>query len=254
MTGRPWVLRMRWTDLLFAHWPLDPAVLRPLVPAALELDTFDGQAWLGIVPFRMEDVAPRGLPAIPGLSVFPELNVRTYVRHGDLPGVWFLSLDAASWPTVVGARRWFHLPYGHATMSIDRDGPDVVYRSTRRDETAPPATFAARYRPVGAPVAAAPGSFEDWSTARWRLFAIDGAGHVTRSEIRHAAWPLQPAVADLDAGELAATHGLTLPSEPPHLRFSRRVDVRAWWPRDAERSSDARVGLDDPDDEHDERG
>ena len=103
-------MRMRWTDLLFAHWPFDPAVLRPLVPAALELDTFDGVAWLGIVPFRMEDVAPRGLPAIPGVSVFPELNVRTYVRHEDLRGVWFLSLDADSWPTVVGARRWFHLP------------------------------------------------------------------------------------------------------------------------------------------------
>ena len=90
------------TDLLFAHWPLDPAVLRPLVPAALELDTIDGRAWLGIVPFRMEDVAPRGLPAIPGLSVFPELNVRTYVAYRGSPGVWFLSLDADSWPTVVG--------------------------------------------------------------------------------------------------------------------------------------------------------
>ena len=169
-------MRMRWTDLLFAHWPFDPAVLRPLVPAALELDTFDGVAWLGIVPFRMEDVAPRGLPAIPGVSVFPELNVRTYVRHEDLRGVWFLSLDADSWPTVVGARRWFHLPYVHATMAIDdRDeaaGGWVAYRSTRRDVTVPAATFTARYRPSGPVEMAKPGSFEDWSTARWRLFAV----------------------------------------------------------------------------------
>ena len=88
MTTRPWVMRMRWTDLLFAHWPMDPAVLAPLVPPELTVDTFDGRAWLGIVPFRMEDVAPRGLPAVPRLSVFPELNVRTYVTHRGLPGVW----------------------------------------------------------------------------------------------------------------------------------------------------------------------
>ena len=117
-------------------------MLRLHLPPGLELDIFDGRAWLGIVPFRMEDVAPRGLPALPGLSVFPELNVRTYVTHDGSPGVWFLSLDAASWPTVVGARRWFHLPYVHAAMSIEPDGVDgVVYRSERRDAAAPPASL-----------------------------------------------------------------------------------------------------------------
>ena len=246
-------MRMRWTDLLFAHWPFDPAVLRPHVPAALELDTFAGDAWLGIVPFRMEDVAPRGLPAIPGISVFPELNVRTYVRHQGSPGVWFLSLDADSWPTVVGARRWFHLPYVHASMAIGRDGADITYRSRRRDAAAPPASFTARYHPTGQPATATPGSFEDWSTARWRLFAVDADGRVTRGEIRHRPWPLQPAVADLVIDELAAAHGLALPPEPPRLAFSRRVDVRAWWPRDAARGSGARVGLDGPDDEDDEQ-
>jgi uncharacterized protein YqjF (DUF2071 family) len=226
-------MRMRWTDLLFAHWPMDPATLRALVPAPIELDTFDGRAWLGIVPFRMEDVAPRGLPAVPGLSAFPELNVRTYVRHAGSPGVWFLSLDAASWPTVVGARRWFHLPYVHAAMSIERAGESIVYRSTRTDAHAPAATMAARYRPTGPVEPAVPGSFEDWSTARWRLFALDGAGQVMRSEIRHPRWPLQPAEADLDVADLLAAHGLDLPVEPAHVRFSRRVDVRAWWPRPA---------------------
>lgn len=230
---RPWVMRMRWADLLFAHWPMDPAVLRPLVPRELDLDTFGGQAWLGIVPFRMEDVAPRGLPAVPRLSVFPELNVRTYVTHRGRPGVWFLSLDAASPLTVNGARRWFHLPYVHARMSAEGDGDGVVYRLERRDPSVPDATFQARYAPSGAVEMAAPGSLEDFLTARERLFAVDGAGRIIRSEIRHAAWPLQPATATLDAASLAAAHGLVLPDAAPHLRFARRVDVRAWWPRRA---------------------
>ena len=152
---QPWIMRMRWADLLFAHWPMDPAILRPLVAPDLDLDTFDGRAWLGIVPFRMEAVAPRGLPAVPRLSVFPELNVRTYVTHQGRPGVWFLSLDAASPLTVIGARRWFHLPYVHARMTALRDGDGVVYRSTRCDRSVRGATFEGRYGPSG-PVEIAP--------------------------------------------------------------------------------------------------
>jgi uncharacterized protein YqjF (DUF2071 family) len=107
---RPWIMRMRWVELLFAHWPIDPGALGGLLPPDLEIDTYDGQAWLGIVPFRMEDVAPRGLPSPPGLGAFPEVNLRTYVRHRGRAGVWFLSLDAASRITVEGARRFYHLP------------------------------------------------------------------------------------------------------------------------------------------------
>jgi len=227
---QPWVMRMRWADLLFAHWPMDPAMLRPLVPLGLDLDTFDGRAWLGIVPFRMEGVAPRGLPAVPRLSVFPELNVRTYVTHRGRPGVWFLSLDAASPLTVIGARRWFHLPYVHARMAAERVGDEVVYRSKRRDRSALEATFQARYGPVGPVELAAAGSLEAFLTARERLFAVDAAGRIIRSEIRHAPWPLQPATATLEVASMAAAHGLVLPDEAPHLRFARRVDVRAWWP------------------------
>ena len=112
---------MRWLDLLFAHWPVPLDVLRPLIPAGLELDTFDGQAWLGVVPFRMEDVGPRFLPAPPGPGAFPELNVRTYVTRRGRGGVWFLSLDAASRLAVEGARAAFHLPYVHARMSSSVD-------------------------------------------------------------------------------------------------------------------------------------
>ena len=227
---RPWVMRMRWVDLLFAHWPLPAETLAPLVPAPLELETFEGQAWLGIVPFVMEDVAPRALPAVPRLSRFPELNVRTYVTYRGVPGVWFLSLDARSRPTVWGARRFFHLPYALAAMASTRAGDDVRYSSERHDATLPPASFVGSYRPTGPVELAPPGSLEAWLTDRWRLFALDDDGRVLRTEIRHPRWPLQPASADLDADGMTSAHGLTLPDTPPHLHFARRVDVRGWWP------------------------
>jgi uncharacterized protein YqjF (DUF2071 family) len=230
--GRPWVMRMRWVDLLFAHWPMAPEVLRPLIPADLEIDTFDGRAWLGIVPFRMEDVAPRGLPAPPIIGAFPELNVRTYVTHRDRPGVWFLSLDAASRLAVEGARRWFHLPYVLADMTVSEDDGVIEYRSVRRDDRMPPARLVARYRATGPIERATAGSIEAWFTERWRLFALTPGGRIERTEIRHAPWPLQPASAEMDGTTaLAAAHGLQLPNEAPHLRMSRRLDVVAWWPR-----------------------
>lgn len=226
----PWVLRMRWLDLLFAHWPVDADVLRAKLPAGLELDTFGGRAWLGIVPFTMTDVSPRGVPAVPRFSTFPEVNVRTYVLHRGVAGVWFLSLDADSWLTVRGARRVFHLPYAHARMRSTRTGDDVAYHSARDDGGVPPARFDARYRPTGAARQAEPGSFDKWSTDRMRLFSVAAGGPILRSEIAHAAWPLRPAEAALDATGLAAVHGIELPAEPPIVRFVDRLDVRGWLP------------------------
>jgi uncharacterized protein YqjF (DUF2071 family) len=114
---RPWMLAMRWHDLLFMHWPMLHVALRALIPPELALDTFDGTAWIGVVPFRMNGVRPRGLPALPWLSVFPELNLRTYVTTGGKPGVWFFSLDAANPVVVRLARKLFYLPYYDAHMA-----------------------------------------------------------------------------------------------------------------------------------------
>jgi uncharacterized protein len=232
-SGRPWVMRMRWVDLLFAHWPVPVDALRPLVPSGLEIDTFGGRAYLGIIPFRMEDVAPRGLPAPPLAGSFLEVNVRTYVRHGNRAGVWFLSLDASSQLAVEGARAGFHLPYYHASMSLHHDGPAVAYRSMRVDRRGEPVAMMARYEPTGPVELATDGSLEAWLTDRWRLFAAERSGRIVRGEIRHARWPLQPATAELDVASLARSHGLTLPTVEPHLRYAGRVDVRAWWPRPA---------------------
>jgi uncharacterized protein len=224
-------MRMRWVDLLFAHWPVDADVLRALIPPNLEIDTYQGQAYLGIVPFRMVDVAPRWLPALPRIGSFAEVNVRTYVTHRERSGVWFLSLDAASRIAVEGARAGFHLPYFHAKMSVDRHGDAVLYRSQRRDERGRPAALEVRYRPIGASTPAVAGSLEAWVSDRSRLFAMDGRGGLTRTEIRHVPWLLRPAVAEFSVESLAAAQGIDLPGESPHLRLADPLDVVAWWPR-----------------------
>src|SRR4028118_886050 len=134
----PWVLRMRWHALLFMHWPVTVDLLRPLIPPALELETFDGSAWLGVVPFRMEDVRPRFLPGVPWLSNFPELNLRTYVTHGGKPGLWFFSLDAHNPVAVRLARATFGLPYFDAKISCEMNEEEVRFKSVRTHKGPPP--------------------------------------------------------------------------------------------------------------------
>src|SRR5918998_4467566 len=144
-----WALGMSWRDLLFMHWPVRADSLRPLVPPALKLDTFDGNAWLGVVPFRMTGVRPRFVPPVPALSNFPEINLRTYVTAGGIPGIWFFSLDAHNPVAVRLARATFHLPYFDARMSCRPSDDGLLYRSARTHRGAPPAEFAARYEPSG---------------------------------------------------------------------------------------------------------
>jgi uncharacterized protein YqjF (DUF2071 family) len=223
-------MAMNWHDLLFAHWPVAADVLRPLIPAGLDVDTFDGSAWLGVVPFRMTGVRVRGTPALPGPGAFPELNVRTYVRCGNRPGVWFFSLDAASRVAVRAARAAFHLPYFDAEMVCDAAGDDVAYRSRRTHRGAPPAEFVARYGPSGPVTLSTPGSLAAWLTERYCLYAAKPDGALLVGEIHHAPWPLQPAHATVDLNSMAAAAGVALPASAPHLLFARRLDVVAWAP------------------------
>lgn len=219
--------RQSWLDLLFAHWPLSAARLRPLVPPELELQEYEGTSWVGVVPFDMRGVMLRGLPDIPGISAFPELNVRLYVEHGGKPGVWFLSLDAAHSLAVWAARTFMHLPYFRADMSSERRGDEVHYRSSRRRGRA---RFTARYRATGAPFAAAPGSLEHWLTERYCLYAKAPSGKLLRTEIHHWPWPLQPAEATLTDNSMFSPFELELEGAPALLHFARRLDVVAWPP------------------------
>lgn len=227
----PWVIAQTWSDLLFAHWPVDAAALRPLVPAALPLDLYDGTAWLTIAPFRMSGVRARLLPPVPGLSAFPELNVRTYVTLEGRPGLWFFSLDAASLPAVLGARLLFHLPYFRAAMHVHAaPGGGIAYASRRSWDWPPPAELVARYRPTGPVALAAPGSLDHWLTERYCLYAVDARDRVHRAEVLHRPWPLQPAEAEFERNTMASAAGVTLPAVAPRLAFARRLDVVVWAP------------------------
>ncbi len=146
-----WSMTQRWNDLLFAHWPVPAAELAYLLPAGLQVDTFDGWAWVGVVPFWMDRVRLRGLPAIPGASRFPELNLRTYVRSQStrVPGVYFFSLDAANPAAVAVARARFHLPYYWARMSVEEKPDGLIHYTSRRLLSPSPVRFRAQYRGLG---------------------------------------------------------------------------------------------------------
>lgn len=226
-------MAMEWHDLLFMHWPVDPSALAASLPRGLELDRFEGEAWLGVVPFRMAGVRPRIAPALPGLSAFPELNVRTYVKAEDVPGVWFYSLDAASRVAVRVARFSFHLPYFDARMSCRPKGGDVVYASERRHRGAPEARFVARYRGLGTPPGDPP-ELVRWLTERYCLYAARSDGRLLRGEIHHAPWPLECAEADVEALDMTRLVNVCLPGREPLLHFARRLDVVAWLPEKLE--------------------
>lgn len=226
----PWVMRQTWHDLLFAHWPMPVAEMRAAVPRALELDTYEGRAWLGVVPFRMSGVRPRWTPSLPCLSAFPELNVRTYVTSGGRPGVHFFSLEARNPLAVAIARAWFHLPYFRARMSCEPDGEKIRYASVRTHRGAPPAELAGSYRPRGKGFRARPGTLEHWLTERYCLYASLADGRAWRADIHHLPWALQDAEAAFERNTMARAHGLGLPDGPPLLHFSRRQEVLVWNP------------------------
>jgi uncharacterized protein YqjF (DUF2071 family) len=231
MPDAPWVMTQSWHDLLFAHWPVDARALRERVPPGLELDLYDGQAWLGVVPFDMTNVAPRFVPAIPGISAFPELNVRTYVTVGGKPGVYFFSLDAESSVAVALARTMLRLPYFTASMDVSREGGWVDYWSERLAvENAAPAEFEGRYRPIGPPQPPVPGTLEHFLTERYCLYNVDDQFKAYRLEIHHPPWPLQLAEAEITVNTMADAAGIRLPSTTPLLHYARRQDMVCWMP------------------------
>jgi uncharacterized protein YqjF (DUF2071 family) len=222
---RPWAQAQTWRDLLFAHWAVDPQALRPAVPAELPLDTFNGSAWIAVTPFEVSGLRFRGIPPLPGLSRFPETNVRTYTTVEGRPGIYFFSLDAGSSLAVAGARLTYRLPYFRASMSIQRTGDEVVYRTRR---VASEASLEARYRPTGDVFRPRPGTLEHFLTERYCLYTLDERRRVHRADIHHPPWPLRPAGAELHRNTMTAPAGIELPAEPPLLHFSARQDVVIW--------------------------
>ena len=224
-------MSQRWSDLLFAHWPVPVNAVRPLVPAALPIDLYQGAAWVSIAPFRVTDLRPRGLPAFPSVSAFPELNVRTYVTLEGKPGVWFFSLDAGSWLAVLGARTFYQLPYFKASMSVRSSGDgSIAYSSRRAHPGAPEAELNARYGSSGERYRSTAGSLEHWLTERYCLYAADSRRRLYRTDIHHVQWPLEPAFAELRHETMTRAAGVEVSGAPALMSFTRQIDVAVWWP------------------------
>ena len=227
MPDGPWVMKQTCHDLLFAHWTVAAEVLRKTVPAEFEIDMFDGTAWLGILPFRMTNVAPRGVPSLPWISAFPEVNVRTYVRVGNRPGVFFFSLDAGSGLAVTAARALSNLPYYAATMTVVSEGKAVEYQSRRDSDGL--AELNATYEPHGGVFTAAEGTLEHFLTERYCLYHHDQSGVPYRMEIHHPPWRLQSARAVFGRNTMAAAAGINV-GDARVLHFAKRQDMVAWMP------------------------
>jgi uncharacterized protein YqjF (DUF2071 family) len=225
LPAAPWVMGQTWTELLFAHWSVRPDVVRPLVPAPLDLDVRDGRAYIGVTPFAVTGLRPRGLPPPPYLSRFPELNVRTYVRLGDRPGILFFSLDAARRAAVAVARLVYRLPYRHAAMQIRSSDGQTSYRSVRR--TPDRGTFVGTYRRVGPVVEPQPGSLEAFLVERYCLYTSD-RGRILRADIHHPPWPVQRAEARIEVNTVLP---VPVSDDAPLLHAAARQDVLVWPPR-----------------------
>lgn len=231
-SGR-WVMTQRWNDLLFAHWPVPAAQLAPLMPRELQVDTFQGSAWLGVVPFWMDRIKVRGVPSIPGARSFPELNLRTYVRDqgSGAAGVYFFSLDASNLLAVMAGRAFYHLPYYWADMRLEQRSEREFSFESRRRFRSQSVEFKARYRGLGPTrrtVESRPGSLEYFLTERYCLFTSNRAGQSVRANVHHVPWPLEDADADIERNDLALAIGVSLPKEKPVLHYSRRLAVYIW--------------------------
>lgn len=221
MPSSRWIMGQTWESLVFVHWRVAVDELRPFIPSGLEIEEFDGSAWLGIVPFRITGLRPRGMVPVRGLSTFNELNVRTYVRTADgKPGVWFFSLEATSRLAVRAARRQYRLPYFDARMTLRDDGARIETECVRLGEDT---AFSGVFRATGKPAESPVNSLELFLVERYCLYA-EGGGRLWRAEIHHAPWVLAAGEADIDRNSIAP---VPLAGDPL-CHVAARQDVVIW--------------------------
>ena len=222
-------MTQRWEKLLFAHWPVAISKVRELVPDCLEVESFDGFAWIGVVPFLMNNVGFRTMPPVVGLNRFLELNVRTYVSCDGVSGVYFFSLDCENPIAVEVARQWFGLPYLFAEMRQTRIEDWYRYRSLRSDRRADSGDLICRYRPIGELIDASVGSIEHFLTERYCLYSFR-SGSLMRGDVHHIRWPLQVAEAEFELNTMTSPLGIEL-SGKPLLHYSEGVKTFEWAPQ-----------------------
>jgi uncharacterized protein len=224
--GQP-LMHQTWGKLLFMHWRVDEKNLQPLVPEGLEIDTFDGTAWIGVIPFTMWDIRafPPFLPAVPGFSAAHELNVRTYVHFDRVPGVWFFSLDCNSAAAVIAARTFYHLPYFNAHIDLKQRSSTIDYSLARTDR--PPAHFKGSWN-IGETIPFShPESLAFFLTERYCLYS-EHNGKLYRARICHQPWPLQKASMKAYETTMIESLGLPSPEGQPALNYAESLNVEIW--------------------------
>jgi uncharacterized protein YqjF (DUF2071 family) len=221
------LMRQDWGKLLFMHWPIDEKFLRPLIPSSLTIDKFDGSAWIGMIPFTMWGIRASFLPPLPGTSAFHELNLRTYVHFKGVPGVWFHSLDAANKLAVWAARKFYHLPYFHAEMSLDQSGNTIHYASSRRDKHGAPGTLKTSWTVGPQLPTSLPESLAFFLTERYCLYSAEG-DRLYRARIHHRPWPLQTATLNSLSSTMIESLGVPAPQDDPVLHYCEEISVDIW--------------------------
>ena len=231
-SGR-WLMSQRWNDLLFAHWPLNPSQIAPLLPEWLDVDVHQGKAWLGAVPFWLDRIKIRGVPPLPGARSFPDLSLRTYVRDRftGAAGIYCFSMDSSNLLAVAVARMAYHLAYHWSSMSLTQRSEREFDFSSKRRFTSTPVNFKARYRGLGPSARLAevrPGSLEFFMTERGCVFSSNRAGEPIRSSLHYIPLPLEEAEAEIEHNDLPASIGIELPDIEPVLHYTRRLAVYIW--------------------------
>jgi hypothetical protein len=222
-------MTQRWNDLLFLHYSVAPELLRPLIPDALTLETYQHRAWISITPFWINHLRPAGVPSLPWISHFSEVNVRTYVRYGEKPGVYFFSLDASNLSAVWGARVFYRLPYWHSAIKVSGKGEDILNYRSIREHGPKPAELRLTYGPASPTFRARPESLEHFLTERYCLYAYNRK-RLYRAEIHHLPWELQGAKSDVEENSMTKPLNVDLPRSADLVYFSRELKVLFWPP------------------------
>ncbi|MBY0053132.1 DUF2071 domain-containing protein [Brevibacillus agri] len=224
-----WRMTQTWEHLLFAHWAVSPEAIRSLIPAGLELDTYDGHAWISVIPFLLTRVRLRRLFPVPYVTTFPEINVRTYVRAGSTRGVYFLSLDTSHLLVTKIAEYWYRLPYYHTKMDLLVHADRIDFQSERFSAGADEAAFRGSYWPVSEPALARAGTLEHWLTERYTLFCqCKKTNGLYYANVFHEPWMLQRADAHIRENSMLAPFALPISEKPDLLVYARGVESFIW--------------------------
>lgn len=224
----PWIMTQTWKDVLFLHWPVEEQLLRKYIPDSLDLDVYEGKAWLGFLPFEVRGMRPRLMPTLPFIGSFLELNVRTYVKYKGKPGVYFFSLDASKLAVVTMAKIGYALPYRYAEMKIERKDQEIILSSDRKHGKQSE-HFQCSYRPVSPVYFSKEGSLDHWLTERYCLWTVRGK-NLTRSDIHHTKWELQTADVTLRANTMAGFLPSSIFNTEPIAHYCKSKQAYFWPP------------------------